>query len=328
MRSQLLDPVNHGLWERAANTAIRLDPSYDPHFVSTFEHFGLFHAIQMNNVWAVACILKANHRKRLLDFRLDLYGYTPLMVAVSMNSMGSAMLLLLHHASVHDRDDLNFTALHKAAYTGNPAMVLALIEFGSDVNAISLDGLTPLHLACKLGHYEAARILLKHGADPRKKSVPDLHTCLHTAAMSKTWNNARLVQLLLDYNPTMVLERDIDQRTPLHLAVLHENSIGSVQALLTIPCIQVDAQDRDGNTALHYGLDHDLPEICKRLVRQGADINLRNTMGQRPIDNVSDENLPYYDMRSILLGREEMSLSMMGLLTSVLGFAAWQLFKN
>lgn len=51
--------------------------------------------------------------------------------------------------------------LHDAAAMGDATMVRVLIEVGSAVNAKDDWGNTPLHLACKYGHYEAAEQLLE-----------------------------------------------------------------------------------------------------------------------------------------------------------------------
>jgi ankyrin repeat protein len=59
------------------------------------------------------------------------------------------------------------TALHFAARQGALATVEALIESGADVNAVSpADRTTPIVIATINGHFDLAKYLLDHGADP------------------------------------------------------------------------------------------------------------------------------------------------------------------
>lgn len=68
-----------------------------------------------------------------------------------------------HLKSISARQD---TALHRAAATGNTDHVQVLLEQALlKVNALNLDGDTPLILACRFGQIEAVRLLLAKGAD-------------------------------------------------------------------------------------------------------------------------------------------------------------------
>ena len=59
------------------------------------------------------------------------------------------------------------TPLTFASSKGNPAVVLALIEGGANVNYSRSDGATSLILAAQNGHIEVVRALLAANADPR-----------------------------------------------------------------------------------------------------------------------------------------------------------------
>eukprot|EP00960_Hanusia_phi_P000443 12251-Hanusia_phi.AAC.1 len=65
-----------------------------------------------------------------------------------------------------DPEDLQKTALHKAAFQGNPLVVSKLIELGADPNVQSETGATPLHIAAAYGHYTTISYLLQLGSDP------------------------------------------------------------------------------------------------------------------------------------------------------------------
>jgi hypothetical protein len=63
-----------------------------------------------------------------------------------------------------------FGLLHAAAEANRPEVVPWLASRGSDVDARTGRGLTPLHIACGLGHIEAARALITAGADTMANS--------------------------------------------------------------------------------------------------------------------------------------------------------------
>ena len=64
-----------------------------------------------------------------------------------------------------------FNALHAAASSGNEDVILFLLEEGLDINAPTSDkGWTPLMIAARDGHAEAAKLLIYKGADLNVKS--------------------------------------------------------------------------------------------------------------------------------------------------------------
>ncbi len=56
------------------------------------------------------------------------------------------------------------TPLHWAAASGDTIVAQLLIAEGANVNAKSLDGMTPLAVARAMGHEEVADLLTRHGA--------------------------------------------------------------------------------------------------------------------------------------------------------------------
>ena len=67
------------------------------------------------------------------------------------------------------------TALHYASREGLMATVVALVESGADVNKTSpVDKSTSLVIAICNGHYDVAKYLVEHGADPNIETIDGL----------------------------------------------------------------------------------------------------------------------------------------------------------
>jgi uncharacterized protein len=70
-------------------------------------------------------------------------------------------------ADVNRRGNMNRTALHYAAYSGQKYIIALLIEKRADVNARDFGGRTPLHYA--VGNPDVVRLLVESGADVNAK---------------------------------------------------------------------------------------------------------------------------------------------------------------
>ena len=67
---------------------------------------------------------------------------------------------------IHDKDDMDCTALHCAARYGRIETAKWLIEQKADVNTVSYNGFTPMHVVT---HGAVARLLIKAGANLKAK---------------------------------------------------------------------------------------------------------------------------------------------------------------
>jgi ankyrin repeat protein len=139
----------------------------------------------------------------------------------------SAIRFLLAHGE--QLDSLGTTALNGAAFHGHWRLCAFLIEQGTDVNAALADtGETPLHAALcttdRTARDVVLRVLLESGADPNRKTNPDVETgsfmrdcrtkgetALHRAA---AFGNEETIQLLLDAGATIDV-KDMHGDTPL-----------------------------------------------------------------------------------------------------------------
>ena len=121
---------------------------------------------------------------------------SPLQLACSSRDAAVTTALLKHGADVKGSDGFGFTALHWAAYRGEPCVLDALIEAGADTEARSSQvwlaghqdshvGLTPLHIAAFFRRSSTPRmsVLLRRGADVNARDG-HMQTPLHLVAAS------------------------------------------------------------------------------------------------------------------------------------------------
>jgi ankyrin repeat protein len=134
----------------------------------------------------------------------------------------AALFHVIHVADLDARTVRGRTPLHVAAAAGHAPAVNALLEAGAGTEARDGAGRTPLLLAVANGHTDSAAALLSKRADP-DAADEDGMTALHAAAQD---GDADMARLLLDCgaNPD---PRAADGTTPMILAVLdnHEEVI-------------------------------------------------------------------------------------------------------
>jgi hypothetical protein len=109
----------------------------------------------------------------------------------------------------------SFTALHRAAYNDDAALVAFLLERRAEVDARTRAGQTPLHIAVQLDHPAIVALLLAGAADPNAGTDLAL-TPLHCAVIL---HRRELAQSLLAAGAD-VARADKHGRTPLDWAAL------------------------------------------------------------------------------------------------------------
>ncbi|KAG2452708.1 hypothetical protein HYH02_002940 [Chlamydomonas schloesseri] len=193
-------------------------------------------------------------------------GDTALLAAVREGSAWPIRTLLEAGARPSTADTRGDTPLHVAAERGNATAVEAMLEWsvsargaaaardgrGLDLNATNKSGETPLLAAARRGHTRVITLLLKAGAKP---GIPDMHgdTPLHWAA---------------DRGHTAALRA--------LLAALPPHGGGG---------LQVNAQNKDGCTALHLAAQRTSALVLDALLHDvRTDTSVRNTRGMTALD--------------------------------------------
>lgn len=89
-----------------------------------------------------------------------------------------------------------------------------------------------------------------------------------------------------------------DQRNELDdsgLGLIHwaadRNQLEILRELLQIPGVQVNLQDSEGQTALHYAASCGHKDILQLLLTKGSDRNIANADGETPVDIAYDDSI-------------------------------------
>jgi len=133
--------------------------------VSALPELDHFEATAVGRLDRVTALL-AEDASRALAFTAD--GFTALHYAAFFGQPEAAEALLTAGADpgAQARNPMQVRPLHSAAAAGQRAVVALLLQHGADPNTRQQGGWTPLQGAAHLGDAEMVRNLLEHGADP------------------------------------------------------------------------------------------------------------------------------------------------------------------
>jgi len=190
-----------------------------------------YHAVTYGRIETAKALLK--HNRGQLDVHCR-GGWTALHKASDLGDEAMVEFLLRQGALVAAVDEKHRTALHLASHRGHLAVVRLLVQAGADVNASShketpldmcstsgfaevgqylidqgamvnirgRDGWPPLFRACRSGHIDVVKVLLRAGADILYEDLYK-NTCLFLACRA---GDIEIVKALLEHDPTLQLQ--------------------------------------------------------------------------------------------------------------------------
>lgn len=152
----------------------------------------------------------------------------------------------------------------------------ALLQSGANAYAYDTEENTALGAAVSLNDRETVRVLLDHGANPNKKGVGGNVPLCNALQDEK---HIPMLRLLLERGAN-VDGRGLGDQTDLMFAV--QDGDTDLAAFLLAHSAQPNAQDDEGNTALHYALFGRNGDTARLLTKHGASLNIKNKAGEIP----------------------------------------------
>jgi len=162
-----------------------------------------------------------------------------------------------------------------AAWEGDLAKVVQMLQDGIDVNAQDEDGITALMKACRKNHANVALVLLER---------PDIKVNLAnnsgTTALSlaSAFGLPGVVKKLFEKGANVNAQGKYGY-TALMRALRNEHADVALM-LLEHPDIKVDLANEFGDAALHDASENGMTEVVKKLIAKDADVNGQNKNGQ------------------------------------------------
>ncbi len=208
--------------------------------------------------------------------------------------------------------------IHQSIKEGNLEQLRTAIQRGADINGLDQQGMTPLYLSVVEGHEEIMRFLVESGADvngrtsegftpliraAESRAIQTMEYLISKGAQVGIAGNDGYIALhavlikadktkqeVLDMVELLLVHRaDVNANSgpgkPLHYAVGGYGYPEIVQLLLSKGA-DVDAVGPDG-TALSLAAARDSLELVLLLLEHGADPNLEDYKGKRPLHNAA-----------------------------------------
>lgn len=199
---------------------------------------------------------------------------------------------------VNARDKSGKTPLHHAVVRCNREATAALLSAGAEVNAIDLENNSPLHIALKVGRSDdTCQLLLLEGANPiirnsSGQSAIDIAGEKRRQALAELMRQKGMSFKKAPLDPEKTLTHEpahvavdpsvsLKDSLPLHYSVMNESK-KQLERRLQFERF-VNQTDKDGKTALHYGLEQRSVYTSQLLLKYGADPSLKDQQGNSAI---------------------------------------------
>ncbi len=214
-------------------------------------------------------------------------GMTPIHIAANQENTECLERLLRAGPSLIDsRWKDGSTALHNAAAGGFLENVDCLLKRGANAQLTNEKGMTPIHMAAyHCGNAKCLERLLEAEPGLINAQTKYLDTALNIASRRGSLKN---ISCLLE-NGARVDIVNASEMTPIHSVVAHNGNTKCLERLLNTGPHLVDAEDKDGDTALHISAGKGSQENANCLLEHGATLDSRNAKGMTPIHRASSQ---------------------------------------
>ncbi len=205
-------------------------------------------------------------------------GVTPLMVASSVQgNIAAVRYLIAHHADVRATDQVGSDALVLAGLKSDAEVEQFLLQNGADPRHADKAGFTALHNSLAYSDFTGAKLLLAAGSDPNAansfggevKNGPLALVHLTPLMLAVPHSQSQIVERLLQ-DGAHPNDLDIRKMTPLMLSIATDQANPEIVRRLIASGADVNAKDRYGESVLDWAQKFRNPEILSALHAAGA----------------------------------------------------------
>ncbi len=273
----------------------------------------LFYAIEQGNFETVKWLVSTGVDLCLQEKSYLFYATTPLLKAAEFGSIKIIQHLIENGADIYQTNNDLDTPLCLAIKNRHAQATEFLLNIGSDLNATNIYHQTPILLAIQQGSLSILRSVLTHSTEYRihakndnnetilmlaiqRKSKKMVRWILHAAptldvnAKSKNEETALMMAVKTKSTPIVKIllrqrpDIDVNARSKNHhtaLMMAAEMKLSNIiKVLLKNHKIQINAQNIDGNSAILIALYSQSHLSMRILLQKGADIHLKNNLGE------------------------------------------------
>ncbi|XP_068243701.1 uncharacterized protein [Palaemon carinicauda] len=223
-------------------------------------------------------------------------GQTPLHLACSCGhpfAFHVARTLIDLGAEVNVTDNNDETPLHQSVRLYDEKVARVLLERGAKTEVVNNIGTTALSFACLYDRTHDAkitRLLLLYGADPNARQYNGSFPI--TYAVSTEFSGVAKVNALVDHKVNLG-STGPNGMTALFAAVCnnHDDTHEIVRALVRCGMNPNHRLD-DGKTLLHMAVTNRNTKVVELLIELGADVNVAENIGHRPLHCLGDNTFP------------------------------------
>ncbi len=192
--------------------------------------------------------------------------YPPIFAAIRANDIAGLRTIIARGVDIEGKNDAD-TPLQFAASLGHVQAMRVLLDHGAEIEASGTLGYTPLHRAAYDGHTSAVTLLLKYRANPEGRNGVDGAACtpLHLAAMG---GHTSVIQSLLASGAD-IEALDEHAYSPLNLAIVMEQ-VSAIKLLLENGA---DLEQRSARSTSIYLPQHNWRLEATQLLREHGKVD-------------------------------------------------------